>query len=214
MGSVLSVNVSVPRENRVKRGQMTGIDKRPTDGPVEVRAPGLKGAGLGSGLVGDLVADGRHHGGDEQAVYAYAREDYDWWEEQLGVPLAGGCFGENLTTLGVDVTRAVLGEIWRIGPELVLQVRSPRIPCSNFQDTMGRAGWVKRFTREARPGAYLRVVTPGTVRAGDTIAVEPPPAHGHTIGVAFRALTLERHLLPSLADADGADPEILRAARA
>src|SRR5579875_2384642 len=97
----------------------SGIGKTPTTQAVRVRAPGPKGSG-GSGLVGDAVADLRHHGGDEQAVYAYAREDLDWWERELGRELPDGFFGENLTTRGVDVTGTLVGERWRIGDELLL----------------------------------------------------------------------------------------------
>src|SRR3989442_15895342 len=75
----------------------TGIDKRPADGPVAVSAPGPKGTG-GSGLAGDAVVDLRHHGGDDQAVYAYAREDLDDWQRELDPELPNGAFGENPTT--------------------------------------------------------------------------------------------------------------------
>jgi len=203
MGTVLTVNVGEARPNPAKRAPLTGIDKRPTGEPVYVRAPGPKATGLGSGLVGDAVCDQRHHGGDDQAVYAYAREDLDWWQRELGRDLPGGLFGENLTTAGVDASGATIGEVWRVGPEVVLQVTGPRIPCSTFQATMGLHGWIQRFTREARPGAYLRVVTPGHVRAGDPIEVVDRPANGVDVAFSFRAFTLERHLLPTLLAADG-----------
>ena len=41
--------------------------------------------------------------------------NYDWWEARLDRVLPGGIFGENLTTLGVDVNGAVIGETWLIG---------------------------------------------------------------------------------------------------
>lgn len=209
------MNLAVPRASRSKSVGWTGIDKLPAVGPVLVRAPGPKHGGLGSGLAGDTVCDTKHHGGDDQAVYAYAREDYDWWEQQLGRALHAGTFGENLTTVGAEVSGAVLGERWRIGADLVLQVRSPRIPCATFQGKMGLPGWIKRFTREARPGAYFSVVSPGEVSAGDRVTIESRPAHGITVAEAFRALTLEPELLPRLAAAEGADPELLeRALRA
>ena len=114
--SVLSVNLARVRPNPDKRKvAMTGIEKIPTSESVLVRAPGTKSDGLGSGLVGDVVCDRLNHGGDTQAVYAYAREDLDHWESVLGRSLPGGVFGENLTTTGVDVNGAVIGERWRIG---------------------------------------------------------------------------------------------------
>jgi MOSC domain-containing protein YiiM len=186
---------------------VTGIDKRPAGGPVEIRDPGPKGVGA-SGVAGDVVCDMRHHGGTDQAVYAYAREDLDAWEADLGRPLTGGAFGENLTTRGLDVSGARIGERWQVGEHCVLQVTSPRIPCRTFAGWLQDQGWVRRFTLRGAPGAYLRVVAPGTVRSGDPIVVVRRPAHDVTIGLMFRALTAEKALLPHLlAAGDDLDAE-------
>ncbi|MGC9670469.1 MOSC domain-containing protein [Planosporangium sp. 12N6] len=216
MARLISVNLAVPRAGGSADGGLTGIDKQPVDAPVRVRAPGPKRTGLGSGLVGDRIFNTRHHGGDDQAVYAYAREDLDGWAAELGRSLPGGAFGENLTTAGLDVTGALIGERWRIGDEVVLEVAVPRIPCGTFarwmaeKGWMAAKGWVKRFTVRARPGAYLRVVVPGEIRAGDPVTVVSRPDHDVTIGVTFRALTREPELLPRLLAAD-ALPEDVRA---
>ncbi|OEJ25478.1 sulfurase [Streptomyces agglomeratus] len=191
----------------------TGIHKLPADGPVRVAAPGPKGTGA-SGLAGDAVCDTRHHGGNDQAVYAFAREDLDSWERELGRTLVNGAFGENLTTLGLDVNGALIGERWRVGADLVLEVTSSRIPCRTFADALGEKGWVRRFTRRAAPGAYLRVIEPGEIRAGDTIEIVHRPAHDVTVSVEFRASTTERDLLPrTLAAGEALHPEVLEAAR-
>jgi MOSC domain-containing protein YiiM len=218
LGSVLSVNLGVPRASTAKDVGVTGIDKRPVDGPVAVRAPGPKLSGLGSGLAGDKIFDRRHHGGDDQAVYAYAREDLDWWSAELQRDLPGGCFGENLTTRGIDVTGAVIGERWRVGDEVVLQVTDPRIPCGTFAAWMAEQQhvqhrWVKTFTQAARPGTYLRVLTPGEVQAGDRIEVVHRPGHGLTVGEVFRAITLEPALLPRLLTAEDVTEEAQEVAR-
>jgi MOSC domain-containing protein YiiM len=194
---VLSVNVGVPRDNPWKRTGRTGIDKRPVDGPVKVTAPGPKGGGA-VGLSGDHAYDVAHHGGADQAVYAYAREALDHWAAELDRELPPGVFGENLTTTGVDVDGALIGERWRIGTELVLEVSCPRIPCATFAGWMDLPGWNKRFMRAARPGAYLRVVHPGAVQRGDPVEVLSRPDHGVTIALCFRAFTLEPDLLPLL----------------
>ncbi|WP_309097236.1 MOSC domain-containing protein [Streptomyces sp.] len=192
---------------------VTGIDKRPVAGPVRVAAPGPKGVG-GSGLAGDAVCKLEHHGGDDQAVYAMAREDLDAWERELGRTLADGAFGENLTTAGLDVCGARIGERWRIGPEVVLEVTCGRIPCRTFQGHLGEKGWVKRFTQRGAPGAYLRVIEPGEIRAGDAIEVVHRPGHDVTVALQFRAVTTERTLLPRLlAAGEALHPEALRAAR-
>ncbi|MGW7277611.1 MOSC domain-containing protein [Streptomyces sp. NPDC054844] len=192
---------------------VTGIDKQPADGPVRVAAPGAKGVG-GSGLAGDTVCDTRHHGGADQAVYVMAREDMDDWERELDRPLPNGSFGENLTTTGLDVSGALIGERWRIGPDLVLEVTSGRIPCRTFQGHLGEKRWVRRFTEKGAPGAYLRVIEPGGIRAGDAVEIVHRPAHEVTVALQFRAVTRERELLPRLFAAGGAlHPESLAAAR-
>jgi len=192
---------------------VSGIDKRPVEGPVRVTAPGPKGVG-GSGLAGDAVCSTKHHGGDDQAVYAVAREDLDAWERELGRPLRNGVFGENLTTSGVDVSGALIGERWRVGPDLLLEVTSGRIPCRTFQGHLGERQWVRRFTAQAAPGAYLRVIEPGEIRAGDAIEVVRRPDHEVTVSLQFRAVTTERALLPRvLAAAEWLHPETVETAR-
>jgi MOSC domain-containing protein YiiM len=203
---VLSVNVGRAMEFEFTSASHTGIDKRPVDHPVMVAAPGRKGVG-GSGLAGDEVCDRRHHGGDDQAVYAFAREDLDRWQSELGRPLADGSFGENLTTTGIDITNAVIGERWAIGETLVLEVSDPRIPCRTFAGFLTERGWIKRFTQQAEPGTYLRVLMPGTVSAGDHIRVLHRPGHGVSVATAFRAFTTEPDLLRALVGVDALSRE-------
>lgn len=204
-GRVRSVNVSArPLPNPAKPDTGgTGIHKVPVDFPVQVTVPRPKNSGPGqSGLAGDAICDIANHGGPDQAVYAYAREDLDWWARHLGRELPDGMFGENLTTEGLNLTDAIVGEGWRIGESgLVLQVRDPRIPCSTFSAKMGEPRWVKRFAEVGMTGAYLRVVTPGEVRAGDAVEVISRPDHGVTLMDFFRAVTTERDRLPELAAA-------------
>ena len=209
---VLSVNIGRPRPNPWKRLPSTGIDKRPVTGRVAVTAPGPKGTGA-VGLAGDRAHDVRNHGGDHQAVYAYAREDLDRWERELDRTLAPGAFGENLTTTGIDVNEALIGERWRIG-SVLLEVSCPRIPCATFAGWLDVEGWLRTFTRAARPGPYLRVVEPGDLGAGDGLDVEFRP-RDHQVSVArcFRALTTEPELLPLLADLAALPPEDRQAIR-
>lgn len=174
---------------------------------MEVRSPGNRGDGSGSGLVSDFIGDRRHHGGDRQAVYAFQREDLDRWATRLGRPLLNGCFGENLTTSGLDVNTARVGERWRVGSStdeaesVELEVTVPRIPCATFATWLAERGWVKQFTAEGRPGTYLRVVRPGRIRAGDRLTVVYRPDHDVSVQLVFRATTTQRQLLPELAPA-------------
>jgi MOSC domain-containing protein YiiM len=197
-GVLRSVNVGMPRDAAWAEIGRTSIDKTPAVGPVEVHR---------LGVVGDQVSDTRHHGGPDQAVYAFSREELDWWATQLGDELRDGEFGENLTTSGIDVDEAEVGERWRIGTVL-LEVASIRTPCNDFKQWMGRGGhdnsaWVRRFAERARPGPYLRVVQPGVLAAGDPIDVVHRPGHGVTVSYMFRALGREPELLPRLLDVAG-----------
>ncbi len=198
---LLSVNVGRPRPNPWKQIKLTGIDKRPVEGPVMVKPARAKGLGL-VGLAGDRVYDVRNHGGPDQAVYAYGREDLDFWAAELGRELPNGVFGENLTTEGADVNGALIGERWRVGPDVILEVSCPRIPCGTFQGWLAQGGWIKRFTLAAIPGAYFRVIESGEISAGDPIEIVDRPDHDVTIAVSFRALTTEPDLLPRLLAAD------------
>ncbi|MFG1808845.1 MOSC domain-containing protein [Streptomyces sp. NPDC049040] len=210
---LLSVNVGRPMPNPWKRLAATGIDKLPVKGPVAVRAPGPKGTGA-VGLAGDRVYDIKNHGGDDQAVYAYAREDLDRWERELERSFGNGSFGENLTTTGYDVNAALIGERWQVGADgPLLEVSCPRIPCATFAGWLDERGWIKRFTERALPGPYLRVVEPGELSEGDTVEVVHRPAHQVTVELSFRALTTEPDLLPRLLEADALPAEDLRQIR-
>jgi MOSC domain-containing protein YiiM len=193
-----SVNVGLPKDASWAEIGRTSIDKQPVSGPVAVHTLGVEG---------DQVSDTKHHGGMDQAVYAFAREDMDRWEKALGTTIRDGQFGENLTTAGIDVNEAEVGERWTIGT-VELEVAAVRIPCNDFKEWMGLSGydnavWVKRFTADGRPGPYLRVVRPGVVSAGDEISVVHRQGHGVTVSLMFRALTTEKALLPRLLDVEG-----------
>jgi MOSC domain-containing protein YiiM len=211
---LLSVNVGKPlrHESAGSPDKITGIGKRPVEGPVTVTAPGPRGVG-GSGLASDTIGNKRVHGGDHQAVYAYAREDLDDWSRSLDRDLADGAFGENLTTTGVDVNGALIGERWRVGGQVLLEVCSARVPCATFAGWLGERGWIKRFTAAAMPGAYLRVIEPGELRAGDAVEIVDRPRHEVTVSLLFQALTTRPDLLPRVLDARAAlDPEVVETA--
>lgn len=207
--TLVAVNLAVVREDvrppdRDGVIRPTGIDKRSFAGEVW----------LGEhGVAGDSVCDRRVHGGPDQAVYAYDAADTAWWQQELAAELpfelAPGSFGENLTTVGLPVSQAVIGERWQVGGA-VLEVSRPRIPCATFAAFWQVDKLVKRFTAAVRPGAYLRVLVAGGVRAGQPIRVLSRPDHGLTIADTFRAMTGERSLAPRLLAA----PELPAAIRA
>jgi MOSC domain-containing protein YiiM len=192
-GRVVSVNLAVVRTDpftRVKSGR-SGIDKRPATGPVRLEV---------DGVVGDTVCDTANHGGPEQAVYAYAVEDLDFWAAELARPLAPGNVGENLTLGGVDCSHALVGERWQVGAA-VLRVTAPRVPCRVFSGFLDVPDLVRRFFAAGRPGAYLAVERPAAVAAGEKVTVLHRPAHGVTVAEVMAAFAGRRELLPHVAGA-------------
>ena len=146
------------------------------------------------------ICDTKNHGGPEQAVYAYAVEDLDFWTDELQRLVEPGNVGENLTTAGVDCSQAVIGERWRVG-DAVLRVTGPRTPCRVFAGFLDVPDLIKRFFAAGRPGAYLAVEQPAAVSAGDPVTVLDRPAHGVTTADLLAATAGRRDLLPRIAEA-------------
>ncbi len=192
---VRAVNVGKLAPNPAKGGE-TAIVKSPAERPVFVSAPGtVKGE---SGLEGDSIGDKDNHGGDDQAVYAFAREDLDRWEAELGFVLPDGAFGENLTTIGIDPNEARIGERWRVGPDILLEVTSPRIPCKTFAALMGVVGWPAASARLEGRAPICGSCKRAPVRAGDAISIVRRPAHGVTVSMALFAFTIKPQILGDL----------------
>ncbi|HEY5332444.1 MAG TPA: MOSC domain-containing protein [Solirubrobacterales bacterium] len=184
-----SVNVGLPRKvDTGRRIVETAIWKAPVEGRVEVRHDNLEG---------DRQADLTVHGGPDKAVYAYALEETRRWEEELGRELGAGAFGENLTTEGVDVSGAVLGERWRIGTTL-LEVVQPRLPCFKLGLRMGDPTFLRRFVLASRPGAYLKILEEGDLGAGDPVEVDfaGRPDHGVSVRLVSDAMLVDHSLIP------------------
>ena len=176
---IVSVNVGGIRDVEWQgRHVATGIWKSPVHGPVALR---------GVNFAGDDQADRTVHGGPDKAVYAYAREDYDYWRG-AGMAVEPAMFGENLTTGGIDLACCIAGERWTVG-STVLEVAQPRLPCYKLGIRVGDATFLKRFLAAQRTGAYLRVIEEGDIGAGDAIAVVSRPRHGITIRDMVQALT-------------------------
>ena len=151
----------------------TGIDKRPVAHRVRI---------FDHHVDGDRVIDRKHHGGEYKAVYAYAREDAEWWEQQIGRSLSPGVLGENLTTEGIDLANARIGEQWRIGTAVV-QVTEPRIACRVFAGFWDQPNLIKEFSDAGRSGTYLKIVVEGELGAGDAIEIVHRPEQQLTVGM-------------------------------
>ena len=164
------------------RDVTTGIWKHAVEGRVALK---------GVNFVGDDQADRTVHGGPDKAVYAYAREDYDFWRAQ-GMDVHDALFGENLTIEGIDLAECVVGERWTVG-STTLEVAQPRLPCYKLGIRVGDATFLRRFLAAQRVGAYLRVIAEGDIGAGDAIDVISRPAHGFTLRNMVQSLNDRAH---------------------
>jgi MOSC domain-containing protein YiiM len=171
---VLSVNVGQSAPLLVAGHlALSAIGKRPAPGAVAVST---------LGLAGDEQADLSVHGGIAKAVYAYPSEHFGFWQTvraQAGAaggdaPVPPGLLGENLTLEGLTEDRLWVGDRLHL-PDAVLAVSEPRFPCAKFCAVMGFAQAARMMTQSGFCGAYLGVVQPGQVRAGDTIRLEAGP---------------------------------------
>ncbi|GGG71910.1 MOSC domain-containing protein [Corynebacterium pelargi] len=200
---ILSTNVAVPQADPGGADRVSGIDKQPRE-RIRVSAPGPS-YGDGSGVESDVIGDTKHHGGAEKAVYAFAREELDYWQKQLGRELRPGVFGENLTTTGVDWSAQLINQRMRIG-SAVLEVSISRQPCRTFAAWLEQRGWVKRFAEHGDCGAYLRVIEAGEIRPGDSIELFDAPTHALTMRTLFAANMGDREAMAAVLEADCVAP--------
>ncbi|ANE02945.1 MOSC domain-containing protein [Corynebacterium crudilactis] len=178
---VLSTNIATIQQDPGGADRISGINKLPVASGIDVFAPGPH-YGDGSGVVGDAIGDTQHHGGMHKAIYAFSREELDFWDPTY----RNGYFGENLTTTGIMLEDLLINQQIRIG-SVLLEVSIPRSPCRTFAHWLGVKGWLKTFTQRALPGSYFRVIEAGHINPGDAIEILEPPAHDITMSMAFRA---------------------------
>ena len=181
---LLSVNVG--------RVRLFEYNRRPAKSAIWKTAVTGRIAARGVNLEGDEQADRKAHGGPDKAIYAYAVEDLHWWQQELARPLVYGAFGENLTTEGIAVNDALIGERWEIGTTVV-EVSEPRVPCWRLGVRMNDETFPRRFTAALRPGSYLRIIVEGDLASGDEIRVIHRPDHDLTIQDVFRIYTRDRN---------------------
>ena len=196
---VLSINITHTVHDGPWTGSegKTGIDKRAAIGPVRFSNEQVDG---------DVIVDRNHHGGFHQAVYAYAREDADWWQNELGIAIAHGRFGENLTTTGIDVNQCLVGERWKVG-STILEVSQPRIPCRVFAGFWNRPTLIKEFMAAGKPGTYLRIIQEGEITAGDSIEIISRPSHAITIADLYATKNGDRSKVEEIAAVDELSPK-------
>ena len=177
---VHSIQVGRPRLiDREGQPVLSGIFKEAVEGPRRLESLGFEGDGQ---------ADLKHHGGPDQAAYAYPREHYAHWAARLPDRIhEPGLFGENVTTEGLLETDVHFGDVLRLGGARV-QVTTPRVPCFKLGLRTGDPSIVEAFLASGRLGFYLRVLAPGPVAAGDPIERLETDPHRLTMAALITAL--------------------------
>jgi MOSC domain-containing protein YiiM len=161
MARLLSVNVGLPRDI-AWRGKTvhTAIWKTPVQGRCMVRRLNIDGDGQG-----DLAG----HGGEHRAVFAYQKDSYHYWQNQLGRDdFDYGQFGENFTVDGLSDQEVCIGDRYRVGSAL-FEVTQPRVTCYRVGIRMNEPQMAALLVAHGRPGFYFRVLEEGEVEAGDEI---------------------------------------------
>lgn len=161
-----------PRTHTDEKGRSwrSAIFRTPAEGPLA----------LGErGLAGDQVADTDNHGSPDQAVCCHPLAHYSYWNERYAIAdperqLGPGSVGENWTIEGADEGDVCVGDVFDVGTARV-QVSAPRYPCTKQERKVGIPGFTKATTETLRTGWYLRVITPGTVQAGDELRLVQRP---------------------------------------
>jgi len=158
---LISINVAVPKMVVAGKHEVeTAIFKTPVSGPVKVGKLNLEG---------DRQADLSVHGGENKAVYAYSRQNIEYWKKFLHRDdLHPGSFGENLTVDGLLDTEVSIGDELEIGTAR-FRVTQPRFPCFKLGIAMGHKEFIKTFDDAGRNGFYLSVLKEGVITEGDKI---------------------------------------------
>ncbi|MBW4506422.1 MAG: MOSC domain-containing protein [Scytonematopsis contorta HA4267-MV1] len=169
---ITSINVGKQKNIQIGNKEVTtGIFKYPVEERVTINT---------DGIIGDVVADTKHHGGKDQAVYLYSEEDYIWWAKELHREMPFGLLGENLTISSFGNEPLRVGDCLRINT-ILLEITFPRIPCAKLGVKMGDAAFVKHFVQARRPGFYTRVLETGDAQVGDKVEILPSSQNFPTV---------------------------------
>lgn len=131
-----------------------------------------------TGLDGDKVADGRFHGGVEQALHHYPAERYAVWASMFPTivdALVPGSIGENISTLGLTEDNVHIGDVYRWG-ETEIEVSQPRMPCIKINSRYNIKGLAEAVMQTGHCGWYYRVRHTGMVTSSEPLELIHRPA--------------------------------------
>jgi MOSC domain-containing protein YiiM len=178
---LLSLQVGVPKKYPAPQGEwVSGIWKHPVEGAVYASRTGLSGDGQG-----DLSV----HGGLDKAIYVYPESHYSYWRQDLSQPdLPYGAFGENFTVTGFTEGTVCIGDVFRVGETVTVEVSEPRGPCWKLARRLDVKDIVVRVNETGYSGWYFRVLQEGEVAAGMDIILLERPYPQWTVTSANQAL--------------------------
>ena len=174
---VISVNIGEKKTINYK-GKIieTGIFKKPVNHSIFLGEEDVEN---------DAVIDRRYHGGIDQAVYAYAENHYQYWQELYpNLNWKYGMFGENLTISNLDETQIQVGNIYKLD-EVILEVTKPREPCMKLGLVFGTQKILKQFWNSTKSGIYFKVLKTGNVSVNDELILIAKSDNASTIADVY-----------------------------
>jgi MOSC domain-containing protein YiiM len=141
-----------------KSGMVVGVcvSQRRTDLKKNV-SKGLLKKGLG--LVGDS------HAGSEKEVSLLAIESIQRLCQETGISARPGCFAENITTEGINLTSLPIGSKLQVGEAKLMVIQIGKDP---FQPhTYNYRG----YSILPKEGVFCKVIRSGEIKVGDLITV-------------------------------------------
>jgi MOSC domain-containing protein YiiM len=164
----------------------TGIVKTPVEGPVFLDVYAVRG---------DHINNKKVHGGIDKACYGYGIDYFDYWKGLYPkLPWGYGMFGENLSISGMDESKMLIGDIYKVG-EAIVQVSQPRQPCNTFAAKFGATDVIMQFIDFDHPGVYFRVIQAGQVRPGDELKLDLRNEKALSVQQIFRLLYARKDLV-------------------
>lgn len=185
MPTLISIQAGLPKRYTREgsdKAFLSGIAKNTVTGPIRLNAENLEG---------DMQADLENHGGPFRAVLSYAESHYDSWRDELDRPdFPYGAFGENFTISDLTEQTVCLGDTYEIGPEVIVQVSQPRLPCWKLARRWGIKDLADRVHKSNRGGWYSRVLAEGIVEVGMPVNLierqHPNLTIAHVVNLIYR----------------------------
>lgn len=125
-----------------------------------------------TGLVGDVQAKKKIHGGPERALCLFPLEHILQLQAE-GHPIFPGSAGENVTVSGLDWEHLTPGTRLAVGDEALIEISSYTTPCPTITASFVDGDYT-RIAQKLHPGdsrLYARVLQTGRLAVGQVIRI-------------------------------------------